>query len=287
VSNTGTDVLQIGGIGASGDFTESNTCGDQLAAGAQCTISVQFAPTAAGTRTGTVTIADDLGSQVVAICGTGNSPQISLDPATLSFGSYRKGFTSPAQTVTLTNSGTAPLAIAGIVAEGDFSATNDCGTSLAAGAHCSLNVTFTPTARGQRTGALLIETGSDPATVTVSVTTAGRALALPVPSSPVPPAGTPRLWALGLLGFLLLGGWMWMPSRRRRRVTVTALAGMALLLVLAGCGGGPSPSIASNETVPSGDIHDRRAGLFVCRTLSSPPRRLSRRIAVAAAAARC
>jgi hypothetical protein len=38
----------------------------------------------------------------------------------------------------------------------DFAQTNNCGSVLAAAASCTINVTFTPTATGTRTGALWI-----------------------------------------------------------------------------------------------------------------------------------
>lgn len=50
--------LPIQGVATTGDFTQTNTCGSQLAAGATCSISVVFKPTAAGTRTGILSIRD-------------------------------------------------------------------------------------------------------------------------------------------------------------------------------------------------------------------------------------
>src|SRR5205814_4734295 len=73
VTNTGNAALAITGIAASGDFTQTNTCGTSVAGGANCTIAVTFAPTAGGARSGTLTIADNApGSpQTVAISGAG------------------------------------------------------------------------------------------------------------------------------------------------------------------------------------------------------------------------
>ena len=48
-----------GGVSTSGDFGQTNTCGNSLGAGARCTIQVAFTPTAAGQRTGNVSIADN------------------------------------------------------------------------------------------------------------------------------------------------------------------------------------------------------------------------------------
>ena len=76
------------------------------------------------------------------------TPAISLSPSSLTFAGQAIGVTSSAQTVTLTNSGDAPLNTAGIFTTNDFAQTNNCGTSVAAGASCTLSITFTSTATG-------------------------------------------------------------------------------------------------------------------------------------------
>jgi len=43
----------------------------------------------------------------------------------------------------------------GGVDPGDFSQGGNCGSTLAAAASCTINVTFTPTATGSRTASLL------------------------------------------------------------------------------------------------------------------------------------
>jgi sugar lactone lactonase YvrE len=61
----------------SGDFAATSTCGATIAPGTACVISVTFTPTAAGTRSGAVTINDSLiGSpQMIALTGYGLMPQ--------------------------------------------------------------------------------------------------------------------------------------------------------------------------------------------------------------------
>src|SRR5437588_723706 len=80
-------------------------------------------------------------------------------------------------TVTLTNTGAAPLTINSFAASGDFAATSTgasaCPTSpatLAAGANCTIDVTFTPTASGARTGTLSLadNAGGSPQMVPLS-----------------------------------------------------------------------------------------------------------------------
>src|SRR5438445_9203757 len=160
LSNTGTAVLNLTNIATSGDYGQNNTCGTSVAAGGSCTINVTFTPTVTGTRTGTLTIIDNAGNspQTVNLTGngTGTGPVVSLNPTSLTFGAQGVGTTSASQQVTLSNTGTAVLNFTSIVASGEYAQTNTCGTTLAAGTSCTINVTFTPTVTGTRTGAITI-----------------------------------------------------------------------------------------------------------------------------------
>ena len=110
------------------------------------------------------------------------APAVSLSPTSLSFGSQNVGTTSAAQTVTLTNTGTAPLTISGIAMNGanasDFAQTNTCPTSpntLAANASCAISVTFSPSATGARAASISVDdnaTGS-PQNISLSGTGIG------------------------------------------------------------------------------------------------------------------
>ncbi|HEX4965760.1 MAG TPA: choice-of-anchor D domain-containing protein [Thermoanaerobaculia bacterium] len=156
LTNCGTASLSITSIAASGDFTQTNNCGSTLGAGTNCSVQVTFRPTATGTRTGTISLTDNAANspQTAGLTGTGTAPAASLSPTSLTFAGQNVGSTSAAQTVTLTNGGTGLLAITGIAASGDFAQTNNCGSALAAGANCAIQVTFKPTATGSRTGTL-------------------------------------------------------------------------------------------------------------------------------------
>ncbi|HEY2017880.1 MAG TPA: choice-of-anchor D domain-containing protein, partial [Bryobacteraceae bacterium] len=160
LQNSGSGALSLSGIGVSGDFSETNTCGASIAVGTGCTISVIFTPTAAGSRTGALTISSNAtGSpQSAALSGTGvmTTPVVTLAPEQLTFGSQAQGVASGAQSITLANSGTAPLAVSVIAVSGDFAQTNTCPSPLGVGDTCSIAVTFTPTATGARTGSLSV-----------------------------------------------------------------------------------------------------------------------------------
>jgi len=266
VTNTALALVTFAGAVAvtgpnSSDFAVSDTCHSApLAAGATCTITITFTPSAAGDRTATLVIKDDAlgspqtiplhasglpindfsvqvspdtqaitaGNKVVytvqtqttrgsaqpvklsvscpglscsfdstdifsggsatltvlttlgtppnsySIVVTGMSSEVthtttanlkvtsaaSLSPQTLSFAAQEVGPTSLAKTVTLINNGPSPLPISAIATagtfSGDFVQTNNCGSSLSAGASCLITVTFTPTGVGSRSATLFV-----------------------------------------------------------------------------------------------------------------------------------
>jgi hypothetical protein len=115
-------------------------------------------------------------------CGGGSSvqtpvtkPGIRLSATSLTFSGQVVGTTSPAQAITLTNPGNAPLAITSILPSADFSQTNSCGSSVAASASCSINVTFTPAAGSAATGALTISDNASGSPQSVALSGTGMA----------------------------------------------------------------------------------------------------------------
>lgn len=112
---------------------------------------------------------------------TGVVASAEVDPASIAFGSIKKGTTGASRTLLLKNTGTAPLTINEIVIGGvnaaDFArvsgGADNCGASLASGASCTVTLTFTPAAAGQRIGQLRIETSSAGGVLLVSLSGAG------------------------------------------------------------------------------------------------------------------
>jgi hypothetical protein len=185
VSNTGTASASITGIVASGDFSQTNNCGASLAASTSCTVNVVFTPTGTGTRTGTLTVADNAAGspQTVSLTGTGANTVLNANPVTLSFAAQALGSTSVSQPVTVSNPGPTAISISGIQASGDFAQTNNCGTSVAATSSCTVNVSFTPTASGSRNGALTITDSASNSPQVVSLSGTGVTLTLNVSAS--------------------------------------------------------------------------------------------------------
>ena len=98
------------------------------------------------------------------------APWITISPGPLTFPSQTIGTVSSAQTLTVTNTGTTPLAIDSISISGDFLQTNTCGASLAPSGACAVMLTFGPTAAGDRKGNLTVTTSGVPVTVPVAGT---------------------------------------------------------------------------------------------------------------------
>lgn len=105
----------------------------------------------------------------------------SPSPNTVNFGSQTVATTSPAQPVVLTNTGTGPLTITGITLSGsnaaDFNQGNNCGTSLAANASCTIALTFTPSTTASESATLNITDNGTGSPHTVSLSGTGAAAA--------------------------------------------------------------------------------------------------------------
>ncbi len=159
----------------SGDFTAVNACGNSLNAHSNCSINIAFKPKSVGTITGVLSVSDQYRTQTVSLNGTGVAPPgVSLSPvSTINFPGTGVGVTSAAQTVTLTNNGGVALLVQSIVITGDFAivpGSNNCGGSVGAGAACTMQVVFTPTMGGSRTGMFTVTDNSvnSPQTLSLS-----------------------------------------------------------------------------------------------------------------------
>ncbi|MFI5112212.1 MAG: choice-of-anchor D domain-containing protein [Terriglobales bacterium] len=170
VTNIGNAPMKITGPlfsivhgGNSNEFFAVNLCPKSLAAGKSCTITVGFAAGPYYTpQTATLSVVDNApGSpQTVALSATVINPQATLSASSLSFGTQKVNTSSAAKAVRLKNTGATALAITSIGITGknplDFMQTNDCPDSLAANASCTISVTFKPTAKGSRSGSVVI-----------------------------------------------------------------------------------------------------------------------------------
>jgi hypothetical protein len=197
LTNSGPGSLSISSIAIAGanpgDFAQTNNCPTSpsiMAVNATCTINVTFTPTALGSRAASVTIADNGTSspQSPALSGTGITAAsgVVLSPSSLAFGNQALNTASNAQSITLTNNGPGVLNISSIAIaganSGDFSQTNNCPinpSTLALSGTCTINVTFTPAANGNRAASL---------TITDNGASSPQSAALTGTGVPAPPA---------------------------------------------------------------------------------------------------
>jgi trimeric autotransporter adhesin len=146
------------------DFAISpGTCATQT----PCQISVTFTAAHIGMDSANYEVRDVITNQVASFSfrGSGGVTSVSLSSSSLTFAARDIGTTSIPQTVTLTNTGDAPLTISGETFSGanvgDFPIeANTCGSSLAGGANCTLTISFDPMASGTRSAILQIMTNA-------------------------------------------------------------------------------------------------------------------------------
>ncbi len=161
------------------DYTQTNTCGSSLAAKGHCTISVTFTPSIIGTDNGTLSVADNASNspQTSSLTGKGIA-QVTLMPTSMTFATQKVGTTSAPHNATLTNNLTTALTINTITFTGtnpgDYGQTNTCGGSVPAHGHCTISVTFTPTATGSRTATLNVNDSANNSPQTVSLAGTGK-----------------------------------------------------------------------------------------------------------------
>ena len=232
LKNTGTATLNISSVVLGGnnqnDFSVSNNCSGAFPVNAGCTLSLTFAPLAAGERTMTITLNDDApdSPQIINVSGNAN-PAFAVVPA-------QNGSTSA--TVSAGQSAQYNLQVApGVGYTGSISFT--C-TGVPFGATCQVPST------------LQLSNGN-PAPLSVTVTTSGSAALFPFLNAPrlTPLGGVRSLPMLALIMIFLA----WLVRKTDRRTTAhtkgfafgTAFAAITLLALFstAGCGGGSTATV--------------------------------------------
>ena len=164
LTNTGATAVSIQSIAASMPFQTSNTCGGRIAAGANCAVSVVFAPTMPGPRRGLVTLHDSASSKPQVIEVSGRGTFVALSPNPLNFAPQKVGTTSPPEQLSITNDGSTSLTVSSISVGGanakEFAVTgtsNCTSHGLAPGATCNVSVTFAPKKTGTRRATIFVD----------------------------------------------------------------------------------------------------------------------------------
>ncbi|HVP51378.1 MAG TPA: choice-of-anchor D domain-containing protein, partial [Terriglobales bacterium] len=160
--NTGNTSISISNVAVTGDFAiYSNGCPYGVTAGSYCVVYLGFTPTAAGLRTGTLSLTSSAANSptVVSLSGNGLVPsnEIVAGASAMQFPDQPVGSTSGYQLVYFYNPGNNDISLTGATVSGDFAIySNGCSSTIPAGSQCYIYVTFTPTATGARTGTLTL-----------------------------------------------------------------------------------------------------------------------------------
>lgn len=155
LTNSTENAVSISNIALAGAnstaFLQTNECPSVLLAGTTCIIQITFAPQSTGTSDATLQI--NGGLFIVQLSGS-SSPAAPLagtlqfSPTSINFPTTALGSMSQAQNVTLTNNTSSAVLISNISMAGansvDFTETNECPSTLAPGAYCTIQTTFSP-----------------------------------------------------------------------------------------------------------------------------------------------
>ncbi len=148
-------------VPSAGFALTQNGCPASLAAGANCTVGVEFSPTSTGAVSGALTVISSAiaNAATVTLNGTGAAASgIQVTPASINFDPTGAGLTSSATTVTVTNTGmVTPLNNLALAVPAGFELVNNtCAATLGPGASCTADVEFAPAAAGAQAGALTV-----------------------------------------------------------------------------------------------------------------------------------
>ncbi len=176
LTNTGTATIHIIGTQTTPDFTVTSNCA-ALVTGATCTLTTAFTPQATGQRIGAIEITSDSSTALdfISLLGTASPANLVFSPTSLDFGTVLVGSTSTLP-IQITNVSATPAIFNGIAATGDYATSGTCptpGNVLAPSANCTIQIAFTPTQPGTRTGTLSLNTSLTSLPLTAALTGIG------------------------------------------------------------------------------------------------------------------
>jgi uncharacterized repeat protein (TIGR03803 family) len=183
----GSDAVTLTGQNAADFVNTANTCGGTtVAPEASCSVTVTFSPSLVGSEVASLNIAGNAANspQVIGLSGAGvAAPAVTLTPGSLTFPSQPVRTESTVETVSLSNTGAGQLTISSLTASPGFIESTSCGSTLAPGGSCVINLQFEPTTAGVLTGTISIVDNALNSPQTVNLTGTGSA-----PEASVSPA---------------------------------------------------------------------------------------------------
>lgn len=160
IGRLGLEQPSAASVAGNGFRFQATTCTSSLAVNSACSVTVRLTGMVAGAHVGSLTLNTTAGNLVSALSGTGEATDVSFTSgAVADFGRVNLGTSVDSAAITLKNSGN--IAASGLTTEvvGDGFAikSNTCGSSLAAGASCAMQISFQPLAAGARSGTLNVK----------------------------------------------------------------------------------------------------------------------------------
>ncbi len=178
VSNPGNAALTVSQLAVSGPGYKVNgpTMPMTINAGSSASFSAVFAPTSAGSASGSISVVSNAAGSpaTIAMSGTGTASQLGASPSAVAFGSVSTG-SMGSQTITLTNSGSASLTISQATASGAGFGITGIATPLTInpGQVATFTAQFAPTSAGNATGSISIVSSAPNSPLTIALTGTG------------------------------------------------------------------------------------------------------------------
>jgi Abnormal spindle-like microcephaly-assoc'd, ASPM-SPD-2-Hydin/HYDIN/CFA65/VesB-like, Ig-like domain/Cep192 domain 4 len=190
LTNTGTASVNLSQVAITGaGFTVSGFTGAvTLAAGQSFSLTVSFAPATAGSATGSLSFISNATNSptTISLSGNGVQPQISVIPASVSFGNVTVGVTNT-QMLVISNPGTANLSVtqASLTGTGFSFSGLTLPLSVPPGGSSAFTVSFTPASASGLSGNLTLVNNTINSPLVVGLAGTGVSPVTQLTASPV------------------------------------------------------------------------------------------------------
>jgi len=189
LTNSGNAAVQITSIVAGGPGFTVNGFSVPLTLNpsASATVNVVFAPTSAGSVTGTLTVTSNANGSplTISLNATGTQAGLSISPSSFAFGSVVDGQTK-SQTFTLTNTGSSTLTVSQLAVSGAGYSINGLTVpaTLAGGTSKTFNAVFAPTTAGNLSGTVTVASNAPNSPATIALSGTGVASTVTLTANP-------------------------------------------------------------------------------------------------------
>ncbi len=198
-SNQSTKSATFTSVTFSGDFNGTQNCTTAAVnPGHFCTVTFQFTPTALGTRTGSITLTSNLGTQTDTLTGIGTG--VTLSTSSVNFGNVVVGQAASPIVVTLTNNNSTSLSVTRVMPSSNppWSQSNTCiKAAVPPGGTCTVTLGFKPGKAGPLPGTLTLTDNDVTKTQVIAltgfgITVSSSATSLAFGSVPVGAVSSPQ-----------------------------------------------------------------------------------------------